>query len=147
MGGEDVEDQSGAVDDLHPHAVLEVTQLRGFQLAVADHGVGAGREHHLTYLVHLPAADERGWVGVAAPLHQGFQHLRTGGLGEQLEFGHGVVGIHLAADAPDAHQNHPLQLQLAVLDLGDVGELGGHARHPTEGVAVGEILGFLGQLC
>ena len=40
--GEDVEDQRGAVDDLDLDPVLEVAQLAGRELAVADDGVGAG---------------------------------------------------------------------------------------------------------
>ncbi len=41
--GEDVEDQRGPVDDLDLDDLLEVAQLAGGQLTVADHGVGAGR--------------------------------------------------------------------------------------------------------
>ena len=40
--GEDVEDQRGPVDDLDLDLVLEVAQLAGRELAVADDGVGAG---------------------------------------------------------------------------------------------------------
>src|SRR5690606_20424249 len=39
--GEDVEDEGRAIDDLDLDAVLEVAQLAGRELAVADDGVGA----------------------------------------------------------------------------------------------------------
>ena len=41
--GEDVEDQRGAVDDLDLEDLLQLVELAGRQLAVADHRVGAGR--------------------------------------------------------------------------------------------------------
>ena len=40
---------------------------------------------------------------------------------------------------PDADQDNALEAQRPVLDLGDVGELGGQARHTAQGVAVREI--------
>ena len=41
--GEDVQDQRGAVDDLHLHHALQRRSWLGGELAVADDGVGAGR--------------------------------------------------------------------------------------------------------
>ena len=52
--GEDVEDQRGAVDDLDLHDLLELAQLTGRQLAVADDGVGALRDHDVAQLLALP---------------------------------------------------------------------------------------------
>ena len=37
---------------------------------------------------------------------------------------------------PHADQHHALESQLSVLDLGDVGELGGQPRHPAERAAL-----------
>ena len=76
--GEDVEDQRGAVDDLDLEAVLEVPQLAGLELAVADDGVGAGGLHDLLESVDLAAADVRRRVGLVAPLVDRLQHLRAG---------------------------------------------------------------------
>ena len=63
MLGEDVEDQRGAVDDLDLELVLQLAQLAGRELAVADHGVGAGGVHGVAQLVDLAGADEGGRVG------------------------------------------------------------------------------------
>src|SRR6185369_8982567 len=55
--GEDVEDQRGTVDDLDVDLVFERTQLGRRELAVADHRVGPGRDHHRPQLGDLAAAD------------------------------------------------------------------------------------------
>ena len=99
----------------------------GRQLAVADDRVGAGGDDHVAQLVDLAAADERGRVGPAAPLDEALEHLRTGGLGQRGELGQRVLGVGDAALGPHADQHDPLEPQLAVLDLGDVGEFGGEA--------------------
>ena len=111
----------------------------GRQLAVADHRVGAGGDHHLAELGDLAPADVGGRVGPGPPLDQALEHLRAGGLGQQLQLGDRVLGVDLAAGGPDADQHDPLQPQLAVLDLGDVGELGGHAGDPAQRLPVGEV--------
>ena len=125
MLGEDVEDQRGPVDDLDLDPVLEVAQLAGRELAVADHGVGAGGLHDLAQPVDLAAADVRRGVGRLPALVERVEHLGAGGLGEQRELGHGVLGVLDGAVGPDPDQHDPLEAQLAVLDLGDVLELGG----------------------
>ena len=122
--GEDVEDQRGAVDDLDLGALLQVAQLRRGQLTVTDDRVGAGGEHHRAKIVDLAAADVRGRVGSGTTLDEPFEHLRTGGLGQRGELGQRVFRVGDGAFGPDAHQDDPLQPQLAVFDLGDVGELG-----------------------
>src|SRR5690606_9388067 len=55
--GEDVEDERGAVDDLHLDDLLEPPQLAGGELAVADHRVRAGGGDHLAQLLGLARAD------------------------------------------------------------------------------------------
>ena len=137
--GEDVEDQRGPVDDLDLEPVLEVPQLAGRELTVADDGVGAGRPDDLADRLDLAAADVRRRVGALPALVDRLEHLRAGGLGEQRELGHGVLGVLRRALGPDAHEHHPLQSQLAVLDLGDVLELGAQAGHAAQLVALGEL--------
>ena len=137
--GEDVEDQRGPVDDLDLGALLQVAQLGRGQLTVADHRVGAGGEHHRAEVVDLAAADVGGRVGPAAPLDQPFEHLRTGGLGQRGQLGEGVLRVGDRALGPDADEDHPLQPQLAVFDLGDVGELGGEARDPSQRLPLREL--------
>jgi len=76
--------------------------------------------------------------------------LRPSGFRQQLEFGERVRGTYFAASGPYADQNHPLQPKLAVFDLADVGELGGHACHATQrqpilqGLLVSVVTGFIG---
>ena len=134
--GEDVEDQCGPVDHLDLDPILQVAQLRGRELAVTDHRVGTGGDHHLAQLLDLAAPDVRGRVGSGAALDQALEHLGAGGLGEQLELGHRILRVDLAARRPHAHQHDPLEQELAILDLGDVGELGGHPGDPAERVAL-----------
>ena len=52
-----------------------------------------------------------------------------------MEFSASVDG----ALGPHADEHHPLQPELAVLDLGDVLELGAQPGHPAEQVALLEV--------
>ena len=90
------------------------------QLTVADHGVGAGGEHHLAQLLGLPRADVGGRVGFVAALDEALEHLRTGGLCERGQLGEAGVGVGGAAVGPDTDQHDAFQSQLAVFHLGDV---------------------------
>ena len=54
---EDVEDERGAVDDLDLDDLFELAQLAGCELAIADHGVGAGPMHDVAELLGLAGAD------------------------------------------------------------------------------------------
>ena len=140
MCGEDVEDQRRAVDDLDADPVLQVAELGERQLAVADHRVCAGRDHDVPQLGNLAAPDVGSRVRSVASLDQALEDLRSGGLGQQLEFGDGILSAHLAAGGPDADQHDALQEQLAVLDLGDVGQLGRHPGDSAQGQPILEIL-------
>src|SRR4051812_21388382 len=137
--GEDVEDQRGAVDDLDLEAVLEVPQLARRQLAVGDDGVGAGGLDDLPQAIDLAAADEGGRIGPLTALVDRVEDLRAGGLGEQRELRHGVLGVLDRALGPHAHEHDALEAQLAVLDLGDVLEVSAKTRHPAELVPLGEV--------
>ena len=135
MLGEDVEDQPGAVDRLDLELVLEVAQLAGRQVAVEDHRVGAGGLHDLTQPVDLARPDVRRGVRLGAALVDRVEHLRAGRLGEQRQLGHRVLGVGHGAVGPHADEDDPLEAQLAVLDLGDVLELGAQAARPGAGAA------------
>ena len=91
--GEDVEDQRGPVDHLDLELVLEVAQLAGRELAVADHGVRAGGLDDVAQLGDLAGADVGGGVGAAAALDQAVEHHRPGGLGEPGQLGHRGLGL------------------------------------------------------
>ena len=134
--GEDVQDQRGAVDDFDLDRLLQRVQLRRRQFAVADDGVGAGGEHHLTQLLRLARADVGRGIRLAAALDHTFKHLRTRGLGQRGQLGEAGVGVGGAAVGPYADQHHPLEAQLAVLDLGDVGEFGGQPGDAAQRCAV-----------
>jgi hypothetical protein len=122
---EDVEDQGGPVDHLDLELVLELAQLAGRELAVADHGVRVGGAHGVAELGDLARADEGGGIGPAAALDQSVEHLRAGGLGEAGQLGQRRLRLFGAALGPDTDEDDALEAQLPVLDLGDVGELRG----------------------
>ena len=102
---------------------LQVAQLARGELAVADHRVGAGRRDDLGQLDDLARPDVRARIGMPAALHHRVQHHRPCRLGEPGEFGHRRLGRRpqRCRAGPHPDQHHPLELQLAVLDLGDVG--------------------------
>ncbi len=136
--GEDVEDQRGAVDDLHPQLLLQVPQLAGRELTVADDGVGPGRHDDVGELAHLARADVGGGVRPHPALDDALQHLGTRGLGQPREFGQGLLGLLRRPLGPHADEDDALQPQLPVLDLGDVAELGRQPRDPAQRGAVGK---------
>ncbi len=138
--GEDVEDQGGPVDHLDLDDVLEATALRRAQLAVADDGVGAGLGDHVAELGGLAGTQERRRVRLLARLQQGVEHLRPSGLGEGGELRQRHLGLVRVSRGRQAGQHHALQAELAVLDLGDVCELGRQAGDPAQGLAVGKVV-------
>src|SRR5829696_7751907 len=87
MSGEDVEDQGRAVDDLDLDPILEITQLGGSELSVADHGVRASGDDQLPQLVHLAPTDVGSRIRAGTPLNQSVKYLRTGRLCQQLQLG------------------------------------------------------------
>ncbi len=139
MLGEDVQDQGRAVDDLDLDDVLEVDQLARAQLTVADDGVRARFDDDVPQLLGLAGADVGGRVGLVTALDDAVEHQRSRGLGEGGQLGQRILRVLDGARGPDADEDDPLQTELAVLDLGDVLELGGQARHPAESRAVGAV--------
>ena len=145
--GEDVEDQRGPVDHLDLEPVLEVPQLAGVQLAVADDGVGTGGLHHLAQAVDLAATDVRRRVSACcaagrsrrAPSSRPSRRAARARPWSSRRPPRGAGGPH-----PDQH--HALEAQLPVLDLGDVLQLGGQAGHAAQGVALGQVLHTDGEL-
>ena len=137
--GEDVQDQRGPVDDLDLEHLLQLVELARGQLTVADHGVGAGRGDDVADLGGLARADVGGGVRLVAALAHGLEDLGAGGLGQGGELGERAVGVDLRPLGPHADEDHALEAQLPVLDLGDVGQLGaepGHAAQRATGLEV-----------
>ena len=121
---EDVEDDGGAVDDLHLDRVLERTTLARGELGVGDDGVRAERGHDIRELLHLAAAEVGARVGMRATLQQAVEHDGARGLGEGGELAQRVLGVLERAARVHADEHDVLESQLPVLDLGDVLELG-----------------------
>ena len=134
--GEDVEDQRGPVDDLDLDDVLERAPLAGRQLGVADDGVGALGDDDVPQLDGLARAEVGAGVGLGPALDEAREHGRAGGLGQRGELAHRVVGVLGGALGPDGGEDDALEPQLAVLDLGDVLELGGQPRDTAQRSAV-----------
>ncbi len=115
-------------------------QLAGGELAVADHGVGAGRQDDVAQLLGLAGADVGGRVGLVAALDRARRApaepaVSASAASSASEFSASCSG----AVGPDADQHDPLEAQLAVLDLGDVLELGGEAGDAAQRGAVGAV--------
>src|SRR5690606_9784636 len=136
---EDVEDHGRAVDDLDLDDVLERAPLAGRELGVCDDGVGALRDDDLAELFRLAAPDVRRGAGVRAALQHAVEHDGTRRLGKRRELAQGVLGVLETARGVDAHEDDVLHAHLAVLDLGDVFELGRQAGHAPQRVAILEI--------
>ena len=117
-------------------------QLAGGQLAVADHGVGAGGGDDVAELVGLARADVGGRVGLVAALasapsstcEPAVSASAASSASERSASACGALGPH-------ADQHDALQAQLPVLDLGDVGELGGEAGDAAQRAALLEDVG------
>ena len=136
---EDVQDQRGAVDHLDLDHALKAAQLARAELAVADHRVRAGRGHDPGELVRLARAHVGGGVDPAPALDQAVEHHGARGLGEPAELRQGVLRAGQRALGPHADQHDALEAQGPVLNLGDVGELGGKPRHAAQRVPVFQV--------
>ena len=93
---EDVEDQLRAIEDLALQLVLEMTQLGGRELVVADHHVDVGLGARRRKALHLAAPDERGRVGPLAVLHGGEHDGGAGRFGQPLQLRQRHVNVRAA---------------------------------------------------
>ena len=92
---EDVEDELGAIDDLHVELLFEVAPLGGGDLVVHHHEVGSEGADHLLELLDLALAQERTHVGTAAALLDASQDLGSRRLDQTLELLEvGEDGLH-----------------------------------------------------
>ena len=80
-GGEDVEDDLGAVEHLQAQGPLEVSRLGRREVVVEDHHVGVVMLHQLNELGELALAEVGGLIGMVPPLHDLGHHgcTRRGG--------------------------------------------------------------------
>ena len=130
--GEDVQDQRGAVDDLHLDDLLEFAQLGRGQLSVADDRVGADRDDDVSQLLGLARSDVGGRVRAVATLDEPIEHQRPGGFGQPGQLGQRVLRLGQRPGRPHPDQDDPLETQLPVLDLGDVGQFGRQPGDPAQ---------------
>ena len=135
-------------DDLDADDVLQGAALGGGELAVDDHRVGAARATTSGRAPRaLPEPEVGGGVGVVAPLDEAVQDLGAGGLGQGGQLAQGGFGV--LDRVPPTPRTRPgrgrstsddlLQADLAVLDLGDVLQLGGKVSYSAQGAALGEV--------
>jgi hypothetical protein len=133
MLAEDVEDHRGAIDHLDLHDVFECSALAGCQLGVGDDRVGAEGRDDVPQLLGLAAAEVGARVGMGPALEEPVEHSGARRLGECREFAERVLGVVLRALRVHADEHDVLEPQLAVLDLGDVFELGREPCDTAEG--------------
>ena len=88
--GEDIDDEGGAVDDLHVGRLLDDALLRGGELVVEDDDLGAAVAGRLRDLFQL-AASEIGVGALGEALAEDADDLCTGGPGELGELVERVV--------------------------------------------------------
>ena len=88
-------------------------------------------------LLGLARTDVGLGVGLVLALHQPLEHLAAGRLGQRLELEQ--RGLRVVPAGVDAHEHDALEPELAVLDLGDVLEVGADAGDPPERVALLEV--------
>ena len=128
MLSEYVEDQGRPVDDLDLDPVLEVAQLGGVELAVANDSIGPGSPHHLGKFCHLARTDICRRIRGGPTLHDGFEYLRTSRLSKSFQLRHSVLGVGGGPLRPHRTQHHPFQPQLTVLDFGNIRQISRHTR-------------------
>ena len=96
--GEDVEDESRAVNHPPVQALLQVALLGGTQPVIDEHDLGAARVEQLAEFLELASADQVAGVDLAERGGEVRGHLGAGGEGQRLEFGLGL-GTGSVADA------------------------------------------------
>ena len=92
-GGENVENQLAAVDDLAVGDFFEIPALRGRKLIVENHGGRLFFSGGFGDFLGLAFADVERRGGFVQPLDHSLHDLRPGGVGEQAEFLERVLQI------------------------------------------------------
>ena len=99
--GEDVEDETGAIQHAAGQELLQVAFLAGAERVVHQHQIGLERLDALAHLGGLAFADEVAWFGGAAAAGDGGEHLGAGGarqLGELRQQHFTVIGTEIEMD-------------------------------------------------
>ena len=114
-GGEDVEDEFGAVEDLDAFEArgvgvfvdgsFEGADLAGVEIVVEDDDVGLGLDGGVGDFDDLAAADVSSGIDAAAFLEDGADDFCTGGLGKGGEFAEGIARIGGGVGEEDADED------------------------------------------
>ncbi len=85
VAGEDVQNELGAIDHAAFQPRFEVAHLRGRQVVIEEHQVGAARGDHAVDLVDFACTHECGGVRAGAALDQGGGDFGSGGTRQLFE--------------------------------------------------------------
>src|SRR5690606_17627280 len=91
--GEDVEDQTGAIEHATAQMTLEIALLHRAQRMVEQHEFGAGRPDRIEDLVGLAGTDEQPRIGAPARTADRGDRLNAGGDRELGEFLPAVLSV------------------------------------------------------
>ncbi len=105
-GGEDVEDQLGAVEHLHAGRLLQIAGLGGREVVVEDDHVGLRGGDQLRQLLELALAQVAVRVGLLQPLRHQPDHLGPGRFGQPREFLQRLFLVGPIAGKLNAHQHN-----------------------------------------
>jgi len=113
-GGEDIEDELGAVDDLDAGELLEGADLSGGEVAVGDDDVGIEGGDEVVELAGLSGTEIEGGVGSGATLEESSDDVRSGGAGEAVELFEGLF-LEVAAGEAESDEDSALSPDGSVL--------------------------------
>ena len=109
-GAEDLQDQHGAVNDLHLQGGAQIAQLAAGQLAVKNGGLGAGVQADQAGFGHLALAQHGGGLRRLAFLHHGGHRLHIVGLGQGGQLVQAAGGVKLSlVQRQQHHRDRPLR--------------------------------------
>ena len=109
--GENVQDQTAAVQHLHAQTLRQNPHLGRGQVIVEDHHGGAVGPAEIPHLLHLALADERAGVRRGTVLQHGADGLGTCRLHQGGQFLHGAlvcVFLFFQDRGAQSHQNYPV---------------------------------------
>ena len=133
---EDIEDDGGAVDDLHLDDVLEGSALAWREFGVGDDRVCAECCDDAAQLLGLSFTQVGARIRVRTPLQHAVQNNGSRGLGEGGELPDGVLRILERPLGVNADEHDVLDAELPVLDLGDILEFRRQSDHTAQRLAV-----------
>jgi len=119
-GGEDIEYELAAVDDLAVGDVFDLADLSGRQIVVEDDNVGVALVDGCGDLLGLASADVACRMDLGAPLDELADDAGSGGLGQGGQLGEGVGMVGVVVGQQQGHQEgaFPADGQVCSFKLG-----------------------------